>query len=99
MSYRVWVHPQALAEAKSSPGHIRQRLKRAWLDLQQNPRPPASKRLDWPDAAFEPWRLRIEDWRIVYVINDENRWVEVLAVRKRPPYDYGDLNDLLSRVG
>ncbi len=85
MSYKVWVDPQALAEAKTAPGHVRQRLKRAWLALQDNPRPALSKPLDWPPAKFEPRRLRIDDWRIIYAVNDVDRWVEVLAgVTARP---------------
>jgi mRNA interferase RelE/StbE len=41
-------------------------------------------------------RLRIERWRIVYAITEAGRYVDVLAIRKRPPYDYGDLERLLA---
>jgi len=34
----------------------------------------------------------------VYAISEEERTVDVLAVRKRPPYDYGDLADLGAEV-
>ena len=98
MSYRVWVHPQALAEAKTAPGHIRQRLKQAMLRLRDDPRPADSKALDWSPGEFEPRRLRIGDWRMIYALSDADQWIEVLAFRKRPPYDYGDLADLLSRL-
>lgn len=99
MSYRVWVHPQALAEAKAAPGLVRQRLKQAMLGLRDDPRPADGKALDWPPEEFELRRLRIGDWRIIYAVSDADQWVEVLALRKRPPYDYGDLADLLSRLG
>lgn len=36
--------------------------------------------------------------RVVYAITDAGCIVDVLAVRKRPPYDYGDLEKLLSEV-
>lgn len=98
MNYRVWVHPQVLDGAKTTPGNVRQRIKQAMLALGANPRPSGSKTLDWPPEAFEPRRLRIGDWRIIYAVNDAEQWVEVLAVRKRPPYDYGDLADLLKRL-
>jgi mRNA interferase RelE/StbE len=31
----------------------------------------------------------------VYAITEADEAVDVLAVRKRPPYDYGDLESLL----
>jgi len=98
MSYRVWIDPEALAEAKATPGNVRQRIKRAMLALETDPRPGGSTALDWPPESFEPRRLRLDDWRIVYAVNDYEHWIHVLAVRKRPPYDYGDLADLLSQL-
>ena len=43
-------------------------------------------------------RLKIEKWRIVYAIDDEEIVVDVLTVRQRPPYDYGDLDELLQAI-
>ena len=37
----------------------------------------------------------LDNWRIVYVVSDDETAVDVVAVRKRPPYDYGDLAELL----
>ena len=37
-------------------------------------------------------------WRIVYAVSEEERVVDVLAVRKRPPYDYGDMEALISEI-
>lgn len=44
------------------------------------------------------FRLRIDRWRLVYAVNDEAGWVWVLAIRKRPPYDYDDLGELTTKV-
>jgi len=38
----------------------------------------------------------MDRWRLIYAISEADRIVDVLAVRKRPPYDYGDLATLLS---
>lgn len=57
MSYRVWIDPPAIAELKETPGHVRQRLKRAMLALGTDPRPADSKALEWPPERFEPRRL------------------------------------------
>ena len=51
-----------------------------------------------PEIDVELRRLRIERWRIVYAITEAELYVDVLAVRKRPPYDYGDLERLLAEL-
>lgn len=77
---------------------MRQRVKRAIDSLADNPRPTKSKALDAPDVEPEVRRLRLDQWRIVYAITEANKIVDVLTVRKRPPYDYGDLEELLREI-
>ena len=96
--YTVYVIPQAWEEIKNLPGNMRQRTKRAIDRLAAEPRPAKSKQLDVPDLKMELHRLRLDRWRIVYAISEEEQVVDVLAVRKRPPYNYGDLNDLLVEI-
>lgn len=94
--YKVYTTPQAFREIKSLPGNIRQRVRRAIGELADDPRPPQSKALNIPDFDRELWRLRLDRWRVVYTITEADLIVDVLAVRKRPPYDYGDLEALLA---
>jgi mRNA interferase RelE/StbE len=97
VSYRLDVSPQAQAEIKRLPGHVRQRVRRIIRSFANDPRPPHSKQLDFPLSAAEPRRYSFEHWRIVYaVIETDVRLVAVVAVRRRPPYDYGDLFDLFA---
>jgi mRNA interferase RelE/StbE len=77
---------------------MRQRVKRAVDGLANAPRPPRSKALNVPDAEYELRRLRLDRWRIVYAITEDEKWVDILAVKKRPPYDYGDLEALLEEI-
>jgi mRNA interferase RelE/StbE len=51
-----------------------------------------------PNLEPELHRLRLDRWRIVYAITKEQHLVDVLAVRKRPPYDYDDLEDLIAEL-
>jgi len=101
--YSVYVTPSALREVKDLPGHVRQRIKRAVDDLAVDPHPPGSKTLELSEeethagGGCEICRLRIEKWRVLYTITEAEKAVDVLAVRKRPPYDYGDLQELLGR--
>ncbi len=95
--YTVYITPQALWEVKNLPGNMRQRIKRAIEALADEPHPPESKQLDIPDdIGVLAFRLRLDKWRILYTITEADSVIDVLAVRKRPPYDYGDLEQLLS---
>lgn len=50
------------------------------------------------EPARELRRIRLDRWRIVYTITETDQAIDVLTVRKRPPYDYGDLERLLSEI-
>jgi mRNA interferase RelE/StbE len=64
------------------------------VDLADDPRPSTSKSLS-SEFDQELWRLRLDRWRVVYMISEADLVVDILAVRKRPPYDYRDLEALL----
>jgi mRNA interferase RelE/StbE len=93
--YTVYVTPTAIREIKRLPGHVRQRVRRAIGSFAEEPRPSKSKVLDISGLPAEVRRLRLDRWRILYAITEADEAVDVLAVRKRPPYDYGDLGALL----
>jgi mRNA interferase RelE/StbE len=96
--YTVYIIPRAWKEIKDLPGNMRQRVKRAIDALADDPRPPRSKALDAPEFEHELRQLRLDRWRIVYAVTEADKAVDVLAVRKRPPYDYGDLGQLLAEI-
>lgn len=98
MSYRIEVAPAVQKTIPALPGNFRQRIRRAISDLAQNPRPPQSKELDFPLNFAEPRRLRLEEWRIVYAIIEDIKLIAVVAVRKRPPYNYTDLAELFTDI-
>lgn len=93
--FKVYVTLDAWKEIKTLPGHVRQRIRKAINSLAENPRPAKSKVLDLSGLQAEVRRLRLDRWRIVFAIVDADEVVDVLAVRMRPPYDYGDLETLL----
>ncbi len=102
LRYELLIEPEAHKTRVQLPGHIWQRVKRAIADLAVTPRPADSRDLDVSGFEIPPdielrW-LRIGLWRIVYAVNDEDRWVWVLAVHRRPPYDYEDLAELTGRL-
>ena len=98
-NFRLYVVPQAWDELQRLPGHIKHRVRNAIDKLIDEPCPPVSKRLDYPSgASVAVFRLRIDKWRIVYAVDEDANLVSIVAVRKRPPYDYQDLAALLEDI-
>ena len=100
-TYRVWLKPDVHKGREQLPGHIRQRVKRAIHNLGTEPRPSKSRILRLTgefhnEPEWELRRIRLESWRIVYAINANWQEVAILSIRQRPPYNYEDLESLLS---
>jgi mRNA interferase RelE/StbE len=105
LPYKVWMRSEVHGVRKRLPGQIRQRVKQTLSDLGREPRPSQSRALRLPEtgepvieAGWELRRIRLEDWRIVYAIDESWREVAVLTIQRRPPYDYDDLEALLSEL-
>jgi mRNA interferase RelE/StbE len=96
--YSIYVVPQAWDEIKDLPGHIKSQVRQQVSSLASTPRPASSKQLNLPNVPYELRRVRIDRWRVVYAITEEDATIDILAVRKRPPYDYGDLAELLAQL-
>jgi mRNA interferase RelE/StbE len=71
------------------PGHYRQRARRLMESLANNPQPTGAKELrDLPSR----YRLRLNGWRIIYHLDEENLTVLILRVRRKTgPEIYQDL--------
>lgn len=89
MSYRLRITKEAEKEINHLPGHIRQRARRLVRSLADNPRPAKAKELrDLPGR----YRIRLNGWRIIYHLDDENLTILVLRVRRKTgPETYQDL--------
>lgn len=98
-SYSLYLLPRALKEIDNLPGHVRQQVRRAVRRLPFDPEPPGSKHLDYAvKSGWEVWRLKYGSWRVIYVIDREMKQIYVVGVRKRPPYQYDDLNGLIMQI-
>jgi mRNA interferase RelE/StbE len=56
------------------------RIDRKVLGLADNPRPPGCKKLR---GYKDQWRIRVGDWRVVYLIDDAARLVTITRVAHR----------------
>jgi mRNA-degrading endonuclease RelE of RelBE toxin-antitoxin system len=90
---RAALSSEAQADLKRLPSNIRRRMIIAIDALEENPRPARSKHLAIENESREIRRLRLDKWRVVYLVLEERP--VILAVRKRPPYNYEDLKDLI----
>ena len=102
VSYTVFIEPEVHAARDQLPGHMRQRMRRAIDELVRVPRPSGTRpldaaRLDLP-LEVELRRLRVEAWRLIYAVNDIERWVWILGIQRRPPYNYDDLSALAAKL-
>lgn len=102
MSYDLFLEPEVHAARNDMPGNMRQRVRRAITALAASPRPPESAVMNATGLdlreGVELRRIRMERWRIVYAVCNEERWVWVLTLRRRPPYGYDDLPELITRL-
>ncbi|MBV7327026.1 type II toxin-antitoxin system RelE/ParE family toxin [Chloroflexi bacterium TSY] len=67
------------------PEYIRKEMANAVLDLQDEPYPPNSE-LD--RELNDRYRLKIGGWRIIYKVNEQDKIVKVLTVRRRDSQTY-----------
>lgn len=100
-SYQVHIRERARTEIRQLPGNFRQRTMRRLRELEQTPCPVDSTALDVTNTAInlpaytELRRIRLDGWRIVYLLDNDLRLITVLTVRRRPPYQYDDLSLLI----
>ena len=90
-SFWVEITNAARREIRDLPGNVRQLIFREIQSLDRDARPYSSKGMKSTKSFKIPKdvelrRIRIDRWRVVYVVEKEFSLVTVLAVRKRPPY-------------
>jgi len=83
---------------RALPGAMRQRIKREVDELGSTPYPSQSKRLRLTASGVALYRVRLDRWRLVYAVHETEEQIQVLTVRKRPPYNYDDLDQLLEQL-
>jgi len=79
MAYAVILRRAAEKELNRLPEKIHQRIARKLLELENGPRPHGVQKLQGHDG----YRIRAGDYRVLYLIDDEAKTVEVLAVGHR----------------
>jgi mRNA interferase RelE/StbE len=79
LSYEVRIVPSAEKEMNRLPDTVHARLSKRILSLGDNPRYRGVRKL----SGREEYRLRVGDYRVLYVIDDSKHIVTILAVGHR----------------
>jgi mRNA interferase RelE/StbE len=80
MPYSVFVRPAAARDLRSARGDIRARIETAIEGLRTDARPHGAKKL----VGFEnEWRIRVGDYRVLYVIDERLKTVTIARVAHR----------------
>jgi len=79
LSYQVHILRSAEKEMERLPATVQARLSQRILSLEENPRPRGVKKL----SGREEYRLRVSNYRILYVVDDANRTVTIVAIGHR----------------
>lgn len=88
---RYWVEiPDHVEKAIDRlPGHIRQRVKRMIADLADDPYPAYAEELH--NALAGLYKIKVENYRILYEVFDDIIVVEIVRVARRGPNTYSGL--------
>jgi mRNA interferase RelE/StbE len=79
VSYEVHTIRSAEKELDRLPTTVHARLSKRILALEDNPRPRGIKKL----SGREEYRLRVGDYRILYIIDDKKHIITIFAVGHR----------------
>lgn len=89
MAYQLEVSRLVRRQIDDLPGHVRQRIKREIASLSLHPRPDHSEELQGPLHGL--YKIKLDQYRIVYRIDDEAAVIQVLKAGKKQTGFYDDL--------
>lgn len=78
-TYHIELETRARRELMELPRDIQQRIADCLDDLEDNPRPPGTKKL----VGQEGYRIRTGDYRMLYIIDDAHRLVRIYRIGHR----------------
>jgi mRNA interferase RelE/StbE len=78
--YEVYIEKAAENDLKRLPTTTFQRIIPQIRTLAENPRPSGCRKLA---GSKNDWRVRVGDYRVLYVIDEKTRAVRIMRVRHR----------------
>ncbi len=81
MKYQIKIRKEALKELTHLPAKVNIRIASAIDQLAIDPRPVGSKKLKGEKEYL--WRIRVGDYRVIYLIEDTIRIIEIRKIGNR----------------
>ena len=78
--YSVEVKPPARKELEALPANVLARVVRKMDSLRDTPRPAGCRKLK---GYKDQWRVRVGDWRVVYIIDDAATLISITRIAHR----------------
>lgn len=88
MIYKIDISKRTRREIEQLPGHMRQRIKREIAQLAFEPRPVHA--IELRGILEGRYKIKLDQYRIVYRIEDDVALVQVLKAGKKHPGFYDD---------
>jgi len=79
-NYSVEVKPRARKELEALPDNLLARVVQKLDSLGHSPQPAGCKKLK---GYKDQWRIRVGDWRVVYIIDDAAKLVSITRIAHR----------------
>jgi mRNA interferase RelE/StbE len=79
-NYSVQVKPSARTELEALPDNVLGRVLQKMEALRDSPRPAVCKKLN---GYKDQWRVRVGDWRVVYIIDDAAKLISITRIAHR----------------
>jgi mRNA interferase RelE/StbE len=79
-SYSIEVKPSARKELEALPDKVLARALKKMDSLRDTPRPAGCKKLK---GYKDQWRVRVGDWRMVYIIDDTAKLISITRIAHR----------------
>ena len=80
VKYSLEIKQSAQKELDALDDRLFARIDKKILSLADNPRPAGSKKLR---GYKDQWRIRVGDWRVLYIVDDEAKVVSVTRIAHR----------------
>ena len=80
VEYVVEVKPSARKELESLPDNVLARVIRRLESLSLNPKPTGCKKVK---GYKDQWRIRVGDWRVLYMFDDTAKLVSITCIAHR----------------
>ena len=94
MPYRLKRYQKRVRrQLRDLPHRIRDEVPQLILDLQHDPYPPGSELLR--DQYQDIYKIKIDGWRIFYRVDEQDRTIDIVSVKRRTPNTYTSLFSLL----